>query len=140
MSDIAPPGFPLKPLTERVIGVFYEVFRELGYGFSEAVYRRAMVIALQDAGLSAAASVPIEVWFRGRAIGSFLGDIVVDGVLLLELKAAEEIDNYAQCQILNYLKAAGGGVGLILNFGRAPRFKRMVMGEAANSLPNLRRS
>ncbi|HXW08083.1 MAG TPA: GxxExxY protein [Vicinamibacterales bacterium] len=130
---------PLKPLTERVIGVFYSVYRELGFGFSEAVYRRAMAVALRDEGLQAFESVWIDVAFRRRIIGRFCADLVVDGVLILELKATEDIDRYAECQILNYLKAAGGGVGLVLNFGRTPRFKRMVMGDPHDSLPALRK-
>jgi GxxExxY protein len=121
-----------------MIGIFYAVHRELGYGFSEVIYQRALVIALNDAGLRARAAVPIDVWFRGRQIGHFLADIVVEDTVLLELKAADDIDGYVQCQVLNYLKAAGGGLGFILNFGRSPRFKRMVMGDPANSLPRLR--
>ena len=128
---------PHSDITDRVIAGFYVVHRELGYGFSENIYRRAISIALRDDGLDAIEEQSITVTFRGRLIGSFHADIVVAGVVLVEVKAAATIENYAQAQILNYLKAAGGGVGLLLNFGRQASFKRFVMGDATNSLPAL---
>jgi GxxExxY protein len=78
------------------------------------------------------------VQFRGFIIGTFHADIVVANVVLVEVKAANAIENYAQAQILNYLKAAGGGVGLLMNFGKEAAFKRFAMGDPTNSLPNLR--
>ena len=101
---------PHSDITERVIAAFYVVHRELGYGFSENVYRRAISIALRDDGLEAIEEQSITVAFRGRLIGSFHADIVVAGVVLVEVKAAATIESYAQAQIMNYLKAAGGGV------------------------------
>jgi GxxExxY protein len=123
-----------------VIGAFYAVNRELGYGFSENVYRRATAVVLRQDGLETIEERLITVTFREKLIGTFYADIVVAGVVLVEVKAAATIENYAQAQILNYLKAAGGGVGLLLNFGRQASFKRFVMGDPANSLPALRAS
>ena len=71
--------------------------------------------------------IPLNVRFRGEVIGRFYADLVVDGVVLVEIKAAAHVDNYAVAQLLNYLKAAGDGVGLLLNFGREPAFKRLVL-------------
>ena len=130
--------FPHKEITGRIIDALYQVYRELGYGFSEAIYRRATVIVLRDWGLDAVEEQMITVSFRGRRIGTFYADIVVAGVVLVEIKAAASMENYAQAQLLNYLKAAGGGVGMLLNFGREPTHKRFVMGDASDSLPGLR--
>jgi GxxExxY protein len=129
--------FPHGDLTARVIGWFFDVFGELGYGFSEKVLQRALVIVLQEAGMHVLQEVPIQVRFRGRSIGDFYADLIVERVLLVEVKGGKTIEGYAEAQLLNYLKAAGGGVGLLLNFGRRPEFKRMIMGNPAKSLPFL---
>jgi len=127
--------------TDRIIGVFYDVHRELGFGFSEHVYRRAMVLALRQEGAKVIEEARIFVEFGGHLIGEFRADMVVDGRVLVEIKAGVEFQKYAETQLLNYLKAAGGGVGLVMNFGRSATFKRMVFGNAPEkSLPNLFRS
>ena len=138
MDDQNEQCFPHGDITNRVIGAFYAVHGELGYGFSENVYRRATAIVLRQDGLEAIEEHSITVAFRERLIGTFYADIVVAGVVLVEVKAAATIENYAQAQIMNYLKAAGGGVGVLLNFGRQASFKRFVMGDPTNSLPALR--
>ena len=117
-----------RELTEQIIGCFYEVYRELGPGFSEAVFRRAMTIALHEAGLRAEEEVRLQVTFRGVNIGTFFCDIVVEGAVLVEIKAMPELDSRSVGQLLNYLKVAGGGVGLLLNFGRRPEFTRRIVG------------
>ena len=127
-------------VTRAIIGCFFEVYRELGYGFSEAVYRRALGIVIRAAGLNVIEEVPLSVRFRGEVIGRFYADLVVDGVVLVEIKAAAHVENYAVAQLLNYLKAAGGGVGLLLNFGREPAFKRLVLGTTASILPPIART
>ena len=132
-------NFPHGELTGAVIEAFQETHRELGSGFSEKVCCNALVIVLVEKKLQVAVEVPIDVQFRGRLIGRFFADIVVNDTLLLEVKAASSLEGYAQAQVLNYLKAAGGGVALLLNFGRYPQHKRLVMGDAVNSLPNLHR-
>jgi GxxExxY protein len=142
---LEPPGveqqaerdFPHKDITQSIIDAFYQVYRELGYGFSEAVYRRATAIVLRDYGLDAVEEQVITVTFHGVRIGTFYADIVVAGVVLVEVKATATMDNYAQAQLLNYLKAAGGGVGMLLNFGREAAHKRFVMGDPSDSLPGL---
>ena len=86
-----------------------------------------------------ARSVPLQVHFRGHMIGSFFADLIVDRTVLIEVKATATLENYAIAQTLNYLKVAGGsGVGILLNFGRKPEFKRLVIGDPFNSLPALR--
>jgi GxxExxY protein len=119
-------------LTERIIGIALEVINELGAGFLESVYRKAMVLALKDAGLLAEPHVPITVCFRGRDVGAFEADILVDQRVLVELKANKGITGQDQAQTINYLKATGIEVGLLINFGR-PRLEwRRLYNEGAN--------
>jgi GxxExxY protein len=138
MAETTTPPFAHGELTGRILGCFYSTYADLGHGFSEEVLRRALTITLQEAGMRVARSVPLQVHFRGHMIGSFFADLIVDRTVLIEVKATATIENYAIAQTLNYLKVAGGGVGLLLNFGRKPEFKRLVIGDPFNSLPALR--
>ena len=113
-------------LTEKIIGVFYEVYNDLGWGFVEAVYENALTLALAEAGLTVRRQVPIAVWYRGQQIGEFRADLVVNELVLLELKAAKSIDPSFEKQTLNYLRATNVEVALILNFGPAPQFRRLL--------------
>jgi GxxExxY protein len=132
-------SLPHADITDRIIGAFFDVHRELGHGFSEQVYRRAVAMVVRQSGLDATEEQMISVTFRGSIIGTFYGDIVVGGVVLVEVKVATAIEKYAEAQILNYLKAAGGGIGLLLNFGREATYKRFAMGDdPSDSLPVLR--
>lgn len=113
-------------ITEKIIGVFYDVYNELGFGFLESVYHKAMLIALADAGLSVETQVNLPVFFRGHLVGDFFADILVEQAVILELKSVEELASAHDSQLLNYLKASPAEVGLLLNFGPKPRFKRLV--------------
>ncbi len=119
---------PLKyrELTEKILGIFYDVYNEMGHGFLEHVYARAMEHALTAAGLHVAREVPIAVWFRGLQVGDFNADLLVEGKILLELKAARTIDAAFEKQILNYLRATEIETGLLLNFGNKPEFRRFA--------------
>lgn len=119
-------GFKSQDITQRIIGVFYEVYNELGHGFLESVYEQAMVIALAQAGLTVNAQVPVAVYFRGRQIGDFKADILVNDAVLIELKAARTLDSSHEAQLLNYLRGTPIEVGLLLNFGPKPEFKRLA--------------
>ena len=114
-------------LTERVIGVFYDVYNELGYGFLESVYREAMRLALTQAGLSVKTEVPVPVSFRGVVVGIFRADLIVGDCLLVELKAVEQMVRQHESQTMHYLRATSIEVALLMNFGTQPRFKRIVM-------------
>src|SRR5215472_16870269 len=98
-------GLMHEELTEKIIGVFFDVNNELGYGFLESVYEQAMMIALESADLEVQQQVPIPSWFRGRQIADFRCDLVVENKVLLELKAAKALDKSHEAQLLNYLKA-----------------------------------
>ena len=113
-------------LTEEVIGTFYEVYNELGQGFLEKVYEEAMAIALNAKGLDVEQQVAVPVWFRGAKIGSYEADIIVDGVVLLELKACKALDSSHESQLLNYLRSTEIEIGLLLNFGPRPQVRRFV--------------
>jgi GxxExxY protein len=115
-------------LCHAIVGVFYSVYNELGHGFLEAVYEQALAISLTEAGFTVARQVATPIWFRGKTIGEYKADLVVNGVVLLELKAAKALDSSHEAQILNYLRATDIEVGLLLNFGPKPQFKRFVFG------------
>ena len=117
-------------LTEKIIGIFFDVYNELGPGFLEAVYRNAMCIELKKAGLSVEAEAPVNVMFRGEVVGEYRADILVNEVVVLELKTARAIDRVHQAQLMNYLRATKIEIGLLLNFGDKPEFKRLAMSSA----------
>ncbi len=114
-------------LTEKIIGVFYDVYNELGRGFLESVYENSLCIALQEAGLSCDQQSVIEVSFRGKLVGDFRADLIVENKVPLELKTVRSIDDSHVAQTLNYLKATQIEVGLVLNFGPKPKVKRLVL-------------
>ena len=124
--DAAPTCLKHSELTGKIIGVFYEVYNELGHGFLESTYAEALTLALEEAGLSIAREVPVPVWFRGRKVGQYFADIVVDDIVLLELKAGRNLESVHEAQLLHYLRATEVEVGLLLNFGLRPQFRRLL--------------
>jgi GxxExxY protein len=113
-------------LTAQIIRVFYDVYNELGHGFLESTYSGAMVVALEEAGLKASREFFVPVWFRGRRVGQYFADFVVDNTILLELKAARSLEPAHEAQLLHYLRATNIEVGLLLNFGLRPQFRRLL--------------
>ena len=105
-------------LTHAIIGCAFEVSNGLGHEFLESVYENAMIIALEDAGISVESQKPIDVRFRGRSVGNFFADLVVEDKVIVELKAASVLTPAHQAQVINYLNATGYQVGLLLNFGK----------------------
>ena len=106
-----------RELTEAIIGCGFEVSNELGVGFLESVYEKALLIALTGAGLNARSQEPIDVYFRGRRVGEFFADIVVERKVIVELKTVKTLIANHEAQVINYLKATGIEVGLLMNFG-----------------------
>ena len=135
MADSStPPTLLLPEVTQQILGVFYDAYNELGPGFPEFVYRRALLIALRQAGLDADEDVSIPVWFRGVRIVSFRVDIIVrTGPVLIEVKAANSFEPFHTTQTLGYLKSTEIEVALVLNFGRRPQFKRLVFANSRKS-------
>jgi GxxExxY protein len=115
-----------KELTEKIIGVFYKVYNQLGYGFLEKVYENAMMLEFEKESIPALAQSPIKVSYDGRVIGEYFADILVDGKVIVEIKASRGLPLESEAQLLNYLKATDMEVGLLLNFGPAPQIKRKV--------------
>jgi GxxExxY protein len=129
----ATPGHPqtryngaLRWVSEAVLAAFYQVYRELGPGFLECVYEAAVAIVLGGMGLRVEWQVPVIVRFRGAAIGSFRIDLLVESAIAVELKASRTLDPAHEAQLLNYLRASDLEVGLLLNFGQRPSFKRLA--------------
>ena len=113
-------------VTDKIIGVFYEVYNELGYGFLESVYEKALVLALTSAGLKVATQYPLPVWFRGECVGEFRADLLVSECVVVEVKAVRTIESAHEAQVLNYLKASKIELGLVLNFGPKPQIRRLA--------------
>jgi GxxExxY protein len=121
-------------LTKRVIGAFYEVYNELGFGFLEAVYENAIALELQRHGLAVRRQEPISVRYKGNVVGDYIADILVNDAVIVELKAIHRLDPVHEAQLLNYLRATDVEVGLLLNFGPKPEFKRLVFANARKTI------
>jgi GxxExxY protein len=116
-----------REITEQIIGAAFEVHKHLGYGFLERVYQRAMQVELEARGLTAAIELPIQVRYKGANVGNYEADLLVNEVVIVELKICKEYHAADEAQLLNELKATGIKVGLLINFGRAKvEFKRFV--------------
>lgn len=120
-------------LTGRVIGVFFDVYNELGFGHLESVYRRAMLVALVQAGIPAASDVPIDVRFRGVIVGRFRADLIVDNSLVVEAKSVRVLEPIHEAQLLNYLRSTRLELGLLLNFGHTPKVRRLAYSNTRKS-------
>ena len=119
----------INDLTYQINGAIFEVSRTLGAGFLEKVYENALIIELKNKGLKAESQVPIKVFYKEEAVGEYFADILVQDTVILELKAVENLSKLHEAQILNYLKATGIKVGLLVNF-KHPKaeIKRFVFG------------
>ena len=113
-------------VTEEIISLFYKVYNSLGYGFLEQVYQNALYYELCKNGFECVAQKDINVYYDGRRVGMYRADIVVNDMIIIELKATEEIHEAHINQLTNYLRATEIEVGLLLNFGKKPEFKRRV--------------
>lgn len=114
-------------LTQQVIGIFYDVYNELGAGFLESVYENAFCIALRETGLEVSQQMPLAVRFRNTVVGQFRVDLLVAKRLVVEVKAISQITKIHEVQLVNYLKATGHPLGLLVNFGPKPQIKRRIV-------------
>ncbi len=112
--------------TSQIIAAFYAVYNKLGYGFLERVYENALVLELRKSGLNVQEQVPIQVCYEGRPVGEYFADLLVEGKVIVEVKAADALVQAHENQVVNYLKATRLEVGLVLNFGPKPQFKRRI--------------
>jgi GxxExxY protein len=113
-------------ITDKIIKAFFHVYNTLGHGFLEKVYQHALMLTLRKWGYNVASCVPIKVYFEGELVGEYFADLVVNGVVIIELKAAEALIEAHEFQLVNYLRATPIEVGLLLNFGPKPEFRRKV--------------
>ena len=115
-----------KRITDAVLKIYFDVYNQLGSGFLEKVYQNAMYFELKDKGFKVEAQKQIKVYFREQLVGEYFADLIVEDKVIVELKATELLMNAHVAQTLNYLKATEIEVGLLLNFGEEPEFKRMI--------------
>ena len=116
--------FKYKELTEEIIKAFYKVYNQLGYGFLEKVYENAMMIEFRKEDIFAIPQASIEVIYESEIVGEYYADIMVDNKVIVEIKAAKQLSEDNEAQLLNYLKATDIEVGLLMNFGPKPEIKR----------------
>ncbi|MDA3893125.1 MAG: GxxExxY protein [Salinivirgaceae bacterium] len=114
-----------KEITDKIINCFYTVYNELGYGFLEKVYENALKIELENEGLNCETQKPINVFYDGYEVGKYFADLIIENKIIIELKACPLIEEH-EFQLLNYLKATDIEVGLLLSFGKEPKFKRKI--------------
>jgi GxxExxY protein len=117
-----------KDITEKIIKSALSVHNTLGFGFMEKVYENALLVELEQNGLKAAQQQPIEVFYKGKLVGDYIADIIVEDKIILELKSIEHLNKIHEVQLVNYLKAVNKEVGILLNFGKEKlEFKRKVL-------------
>ncbi len=126
-DEIHPIHLLHREVTEKIIGAAFEVHQELGYGFLERVYQRALQVELLRRGATAEIEKRIQVLYKGVVVGDYEADLIIDDCVLVEIKIAAEYDKRDEAQLLNELKATGQKVGLLLNFGRTKvAHKRLI--------------
>ncbi len=115
-----------KDLSEKIISCYYKVYNTLGYGFLEKVYENAMLIELKKLGLDAQSQQKINVFYDEILVGDYYADIVVNDLIILELKATAILQEEHECQLVNYLRATNMELGFLFNFGSEAEFKRKI--------------
>jgi GxxExxY protein len=119
-------NYPHQELTKSIIGIYYDVYNELGYGFLEKVYHRAMIIELNKNGYEVEHEKKIEVFYKNEVVGIYIPDLIINKAVILELKCVEYLIEAHENQLINYLEATECEVGLVLNFGKDPQFRRKI--------------
>ena len=118
--------FPHQELTKSIIGIYYNVYNELGFGFLEKVYHKALLIELKNNGYKIDSEKKVNVYYKNEIVGEYIPDIIINDSVIVELKCVEYLTDIHENQLLNYLKATDCEVGLILNFGKDPQFIRKI--------------
>ena len=113
-------------LTAQIIKAFYNVYNELGFGFLEKVYEKALVVELKKIGLNVVTQQPIKVFYKDEIVGDFFADMVVEDKIIIELKSVKQLLPVHEAQLINYLKATDMEVGLLFNFGDMPDIRRKI--------------
>ena len=113
-------------ITDQIIKAFYKVYNTLGYGFLEKVYLNALYLELVEMGFKVEINKKVFVYYRGQIVGDYVSDMIVEDIIICELKANESLSEGNENQLINYLKATEMEVGLLLNFGRRPEIRRKI--------------
>ncbi len=119
-----------KDLTEKIIGAAFKVHKALGWGFLEKVYQNALMIELAELNVKSEAESPVKVYYEEKLVGDFIADLLVEDKVIIELKAVKELNEAHEVQLVNYLKATGIEVGLLINFGEKVVVKRRIYSDA----------
>ena len=127
-------------MTDKIINSFYKVYNVLGYGFLEKVYENALVIELKSAGFMVLQQQNIKVYYENQVVGDYFADIIVNDLIILEVKAAEGLRDENKAQLINYLKATNKEIGLLLNFGKKPDFKRAIFSNVRKEISEIETS
>ncbi len=125
-TEIMQNKYLYSDITDKIIRCFYNVFDELGAGFLESIYVKALIIELKNIGLNIESEKEIKVNYKGTIIGNSRADIVVEDKVIIEIKAISALNSQHEAQLLNYLKATGIRIGLLVNFGNKLEFKRRI--------------
>lgn len=133
-------GLKHADLTEKLIGIFFNIHNEVGHGFLESVYEQAFSVVLAENNIFFQRQMAVPVWFHGQQIGEFRADLLVDGKVLVELKTGRDIEPAWEKQLLNYLRATDVEVGLLFNFGPNAQFKRYAFENDRKNPRNQRES
>lgn len=113
-------------LTRQIIKAFFTVYNALGYGFLEKVYENALFLELTEMGLNVNRQNRVFVYYKGHIVGDYVPDLMIEDVIICELKTHERLSEGSENQLINYLKATSVEVGLLLNFGKKPEIRRRV--------------
>jgi GxxExxY protein len=132
-SDQLVVALAYEGLTHEIIGSFYTSYNQLGFGYLEPVYANALALEMKARGLEVRREVPFDIRYRNQIVGHYRCDMVVNGVVVVEVKASATIGEPERRQLLNYLRGTGLPIGLLLHFGPKPWFKRMV-GQSGSQL------
>lgn len=115
-----------RDLSDKIIKAFFNVYNQLGYGFLEKIYERALVLELHELGISAKAQQQLKVFYKTIEVGDYFADVIVNDLIIVEIKAIDSLHDVHKRQLINYLKATNIEVGLLLNFGPKPQIVRQV--------------
>ena len=121
-------------VTSIIIKTFYKVHNQLGYGFLEKVYQNSLLIELRKSGFDCSPLYPIDVFYDDAKVGFYIADVIVNNCVIIEIKAAECLCEEHEAQLTNYLRATDIEVGILLNFGKKPEFKRKVFSKEYKNL------
>jgi GxxExxY protein len=122
-----------KELSEKIIAAAFAVHKELGHGFVEKIYINALEIELRENGVKCNFEVPLNVSYHGQVVGNYFADLVVDDKIIVEIKAVSDLAPVHEVQLVNYLKATGLHIGLLINFGQSVKVKRRAFGYDADT-------